>query len=128
VAENIREVFTKAPWKEGYDVTIGTSERGEPASGVQIPKGFKYAGTLLLSCVALTGDGCRHALVVFGGVLGLEATVECAPELQIRDPADLFDHYVNTCIGQGSRTIRTEVTATGKLCTFPFDLTVYIVP
>ena len=33
--------------------------------------------------------GHRHALVVFGGVL--------------------FDLYVNTCPGQGSRTIRTEV-------------------
>jgi len=51
----------------------------------------------------------RHALVVFGGLEGLEAGVDVDPNLEITDPSDLFDFYLNTCPSQGSRTIRTEV-------------------
>ena len=51
----------------------------------------------------------RHALVVFGGLEGLEAGVDVDPNLQVTDPSVLFDFYVNTCPSQGSRTIRTEV-------------------
>jgi hypothetical protein len=29
--------------------------------------------------------------------------------LQVKNTASLFDRYLNTCSGQGSRTIRTEV-------------------
>lgn len=53
--------------------------------------------------------GTRHALVVFGGIQGLEAGVDADPNLEVADPSVLFDFYVNTCPSQGSRTIRTEV-------------------
>lgn len=53
--------------------------------------------------------GTRHALVVFGGLQGLEAGVDADPNLEVADPSVLFDFYVNTCPSQGSRTIRTEV-------------------
>lgn len=53
--------------------------------------------------------GHRHALVVFGGLQGLEAGVDADPNLEVAEPSVLFDLYVNTCPGQGSRTIRTEV-------------------
>lgn len=53
--------------------------------------------------------GARHALVVFGGLQGLEAGVDADPNLEVAEPSVLFDLYLNTCPGQGSRTIRTEV-------------------
>lgn len=53
--------------------------------------------------------GTRHALVVFGGLQGLEAGVDADPNLEVAEPSVLFDRYVNTCPKQGSRTIRTEV-------------------
>lgn len=51
----------------------------------------------------------RHALVVFGGLQGLEAGVDADQNLEVTDPSALFEVYLNTCPGQGSRTIRTEV-------------------
>lgn len=53
----------------------------------------------------------RHLLVVFGGLQGLEASVDADQNLDVTDPSVLFDLYLNTCPGQGSRTIRTEVRA-----------------
>ena len=51
----------------------------------------------------------RHALVLFGGVQGLEYSLECDETLKADNVADLCDLYLNLCPGQGSRTIRTEV-------------------
>ncbi len=56
---------------------------------------------------------CRHCLVVFGGVKGLEASLDADPDLRVEDPSLLFHHYLNTCPGQGSHTIRTEVSRCG---------------
>lgn len=51
----------------------------------------------------------RHALIVFGGPLGLEVCAAKDPQLaSCEDVAGLFDLYLNTCPEQGSRTIRTE--------------------
>lgn len=55
----------------------------------------------------------RHALVVFGGLEGLEAGLDVDPNLEVTDPSVLFDFYLNTCPSQGSRTIRTEVRLMG---------------
>ena len=52
---------------------------------------------------------CSHALVLFGGVQGLEYSLECDENLKADNVADLCDLYLNLCPGQGSRTIRTEV-------------------
>ena len=45
---------------------------------------------------------------MFGGLKGLETSLESDEALQANDPSLVFDHYVNTCPGQGSGTIRTE--------------------
>uniref|UniRef100_A0A8C4TCI8 28S rRNA (uridine-N(3))-methyltransferase n=1 Tax=Erpetoichthys calabaricus TaxID=27687 RepID=A0A8C4TCI8_ERPCA len=82
-------VLAECPYKEGYDLTIGTSERGSSVDDV---------------CLS----PFRHLLVVFGGLNGLEASVDADEKLDITDPRVLFDLYLNTCPGQGSRTIRTE--------------------
>ena len=50
-----------------------------------------------------------HLLVVFGGLQGLEASLDADADLKVDDPRLLFHHYLNTCPQQGSHTIRTEV-------------------
>lgn len=53
----------------------------------------------------------QHALIVFGGLSGLEVTVEKDPKINLTadDASELFDAWINVVEGQGSRTIRTEV-------------------
>ncbi|NXP26078.1 CI114 methyltransferase, partial [Scytalopus superciliaris] len=89
LASCLSAVFSECPFKEGYDLSIGTSERGSSVDQVTLPS-------------------FRHALVVFGGLEGLEAGVDADPNLEVTNPSVLFDFYLNTCPGQGSRTIRTE--------------------
>jgi predicted SPOUT superfamily RNA methylase MTH1 len=77
--------------QEGYDLKIGTSERGaaQPACELQLPPH-------------------RHALLAFGGPTGLEDCLSRDPDRATDDVSTLFSHWLNTCPGQGSRTIRTE--------------------
>ncbi|XP_005917302.1 putative methyltransferase C9orf114 homolog [Haplochromis burtoni] len=89
LASCLSAVFTESPFKGGYDLTIGTSERGSNADQASLTP-FK------------------HLLVVFGGLQGLEASLDADQKLDVTDPSVLFDLYLNTCPGQGSRTIRTE--------------------
>ena len=88
-APSFKQVFTDSTFKGGYDLTVGTSERGELLDDVEFPS-FK------------------HLLIVFGGVKGLEFSLETDEGITETDVELLFDHYVNTCPHQGSRTIRTE--------------------
>ncbi|XP_075691302.1 28S rRNA (uridine-N(3))-methyltransferase [Rhinoderma darwinii] len=89
LASCLSAVFTECPFKDGYDLTIGTSERGSSVDDVTL-------------------TDFRHGLVVFGGLRGLEASVDSDQNLCIEEPSVLFNHYLNMCPGQGSRTIRTE--------------------
>ncbi|XP_068191787.1 putative methyltransferase C9orf114 homolog isoform X2 [Antennarius striatus] len=93
LAACLSAVFSESPYQDGYDLTVGTSERGSSVDRVGL-------------------EPFRHLLVVFGGLRGLEASVDADPNLDVSDPRLLFDLYLNTCPGQGSRTIRTEVGAT----------------
>ena len=47
-------------------------------------------------------------MIVFGGLKGLETSIESDQNITIDNPRELFQHYVNVCPSQGSRTIRTE--------------------
>lgn len=91
VAHSIGSVFAESPYDGGYDVTVGTSDKGTSVDD---------------------DDFClpqfRHLLVVFGGLSGLEASVEADETLEVDDAKYMFHHYLNTCPDQGSRTIRTE--------------------
>ena len=97
-------MFTKCPFKGGYDLTVGTSERGADIDQCRLakPNNNKQEGK--------EEPAFKHLLIVFGGVKGLEVAVEADPELKgsVEDPSQLFDIYLNTCPDQGSRTIRTE--------------------
>jgi hypothetical protein len=37
LAKNLGEVFTCCPYEDGYDLTIGTSERGESVDALDLP-------------------------------------------------------------------------------------------
>ncbi|XP_059615392.1 putative methyltransferase C9orf114 homolog [Phlebotomus argentipes] len=89
IAETISQVFSQSPYEDGYDLTIGTSDRGTKIQDVQ-------------------ELSFNHALVVFGGVMGIEYALENDNQLSTTAAELLFDHYINTAPKQGSRTIRTE--------------------
>ncbi|KAA6412391.1 MAG: mfs multidrug [Lasallia pustulata] len=94
---SLSNIFTESPYDGGYDVTVGTSERGSPLSS-------------LTSSTSAVPE-FRHMLVDFGGVAGLEVAVKADVELAsvgVAKPEELFDFWINLVEGQGSRTIRTE--------------------
>jgi hypothetical protein len=70
--------------KFSYDLTIGTSDKGIAIGEIE-DESLSF----------------KHALVVFGGVMGLNPALENDNSLNVDDPALLFDHYVNTVPGQG---------------------------
>lgn len=91
IANSISDIFSKSPYKNGYDLTIGTSDKGENVHQIE-NKSLKF----------------HHSLIVFGGLLGLENAVENDDNLNLDDPCLLFDRYLNVVPKQGSRTVRTE--------------------
>lgn len=91
IANSISQVFSQSPFEDGYDLTIGTSDKGEKVQEVG-RKSLKF----------------NHLLIVFGGLYGLESAVENDDVLTADDPSLLFDHYFNVVPNQGSRTVRTE--------------------
>ena len=98
-ARSLSDVILNSPYQKGYDLVLGTSERGTPVNQPDL-------------CL----PAADHILLVFGGVHGLEHSASCDPVLLEKGigvtgnvaVADLFDYYLNTCPKQGSRTIRTE--------------------
>ena len=94
------DVLTSCAWTDDgrYDLTIGTSERGQviprPGDGVE-GKEFKLPAH-------------RHLLVVFGGLQGLEECCASDEKVTATSVESMFDLYLNSCAEQGSRTIRTE--------------------
>lgn len=95
---SLSTVFTESPYENGYDMSIGTSERGTP-----IHKAFPPSKPAKF----------KHMLIVFGGPRGLEFASMNDDELAKMDvqgskTKELFDHWVNVLPNQGSRTIRTD--------------------
>ncbi|KAG1365443.1 hypothetical protein COCNU_12G004430 [Cocos nucifera] len=90
-ASNLSHVFKNCPFKGGYDHIIGTSEHG-----------------LVVNSSELIIPLFRHLLIAFGGLGGLEESIEEDSNLKGNSVHDVFNSYLNTCPLQGSRTIRTE--------------------
>lgn len=88
LAKNLPGVFSECPYKGGYDLTIGTSDKGENVDDIELPK-FK------------------HLLILFGGLKGIESCLE-DETIDVDDPKKLFNFYLNLCPNQGVTTIRTE--------------------
>ncbi|TKW32506.1 hypothetical protein SEVIR_2G172500v4 [Setaria viridis] len=90
-ASNLSGVLKNSPYKEEYDHIIGTSEHGQ-----------------IVNSSELTLPSFRHLLIAFGGLAGLEESIEEDTNLKGKHANDVFTSYLNTCPNQGSRTIRTE--------------------
>ncbi|KAH7126760.1 putative RNA methyltransferase [Dendryphion nanum] len=119
-AESISDVFTESPFADGYDYSIGTSERGVSIFDI-LPRNIpshssghhKDAGG-----IDKLPAKFKHLIVFFGGVTGLEPAVAADPRLGwstenkeglTKESAhQAFDAWVNVLPGQGSRTIRLE--------------------
>ncbi|EFX01995.1 deoxyribose-phosphate aldolase [Grosmannia clavigera kw1407] len=97
---SLSAVFTESAYENGYDVSIGTSERGLPTSQV-----FPRATTGTLDF--------QHLIVVLGGPRGLEYAAMNDPDLAgvgitKANVRETFDHWVNVLPNQGTRNIRTD--------------------
>ena len=97
-ASSLSNVLTESPYEDGYDMSIGTSERGVPLS-----RAFPSYEPASFS----------HLLVIFGGPRGLEYAAmndEALGEMGIAGARtkELFDHWVNVLPNQGTRGIRTD--------------------
>jgi predicted SPOUT superfamily RNA methylase MTH1 len=95
---SLSKVFTESTYEGGYDISVGTSERGVGLS-TAFPPGKRV--------------NFNHLLIVFGGPRGLEYAAMNDPDLSGMNISggrtrELFDHWVNVLPNQGSRTIRTE--------------------
>ncbi|KAI1110674.1 DUF171-domain-containing protein [Nemania sp. NC0429] len=98
---SLAAVFEECSYDGGYDLSIGTSERGMPVSEAFPEKKLREFSRF------------NHLLVVFGGPRGIEYAAENDPALQELGitrgrTKELFDRWVNILPGQGSRTIRTD--------------------
>jgi hypothetical protein len=100
MASSIKAIFDEAPFPGGYDLKIGTSERGDVSVDNE---SFETSYTE-------ERKSFRHAIIVIGGVAGIEECVDADETLNLsgNDSKTLFDMWVNVCEFQGSRTIRTE--------------------
>ena len=123
-AGSLSAAITESPFVDdgGYDVTVGTSERGDSVTGLvrdwrrTEDAEEKQRGRREKDGTDGSGAGSRrfkHLLVVFGGRRGLEYAAENDAELSrmgIRGARtrELFDHWVDVLPNQGSRTIRTD--------------------
>ncbi|XP_006287893.2 putative methyltransferase C9orf114 [Capsella rubella] len=90
-ASQLSSVFKECPFQGGYDYLIGTSEHG-----------------LVISSSELKIPTFRHLLIAFGGLAGLEESIEDDNQYKGKNVRDVFNIYLNTCPHQGSRTIRAE--------------------
>ena len=94
VCETYDDIFKNSIYKEGYDFIIGTSDKGENYRTADFYKKKNF----------------KHCLIIFGGISGIEGMMVDDEHNQINEGniEKNFDLYLNTCMNQGLRTIRTE--------------------
>ncbi|XP_022956323.1 putative methyltransferase C9orf114 homolog [Cucurbita moschata] len=90
-ASSLSAVFNESSYEGGYDHLIGTSEHGT-----------------IIKSSELILPSFRHLLIAFGGLAGLEESIEEDNNFKSKNACEIFSSYLNTCPLQGSRTIRTE--------------------
>lgn len=121
---SLSQVLVDSPWKSStseeedsnYDLIIGTSERGTSLTEIisstsqSLSQDSKSKKKQSPSSSVDPLPKFKHALIVFGGLSGLEIAVEKDQGIQLSadDAHELFDSWINVVEGQGSRTIRTE--------------------
>lgn len=112
LAPSLSSVLTSNPFSSdgGYDLVVGTSERGVSLTDLAL------ATTNATPVATQAGETVEplqkftNALIVFGGLSGLEMVVEQDEGIKLdrHGAKDLFDAWVNVVENQGSRTVRTE--------------------
>lgn len=107
MASSIKAIFDECPYEGGYDMKVGTSERGDVS--IDNPK-FRLAKKESLKKSDGDEDRFNHLIIVFGGVAGIEESVDADESMPLsgEDSKKMFDVWVNIAPYQGSRTIRTE--------------------
>jgi hypothetical protein len=116
LASGINAIFEECPYEGGYDLKVGTSERGDIS--IDDPKFClrKKSKQQQMKKKRSKSDGgnddehFNHLLIVFGGVAGIEECVDADESMALpgEDSKQMFDVWVNICPYQGSRTIRSE--------------------
>jgi methyltransferase len=104
IAKSMKAIFDECPYPEShYDLTIGTSERGN--ENIDDPN-----FTFQKRHVNKSSGSYRHALIVFGGVAGIEECIDADESILVSGSNcyTMFDKWINICPYQGSRTIRSE--------------------
>ena len=94
VCDRFNQIFNESIFGEKYDLIIGTSDKGDDFRKVNFEKVKNF----------------KHCLIVFGGIQGIEGMID-DDEKEVKRGKDVkgfFDFYLNTCVNQGLRTIRTE--------------------
>ena len=94
VCETYKDVFNDSIYEEGYDFIIGTSDKGENYRTANFEKKKDF----------------KHCLIIFGGISGIEGMMidDEHNNINSKNISENFDLYLNTCMNQGLRTIRTE--------------------
>jgi predicted SPOUT superfamily RNA methylase MTH1 len=92
IVDKFSEIFENCIYEDGYDLLIGTSDKGKDYREESF-EGFEHF---------------NHALLIFGGLQGIEGMVEADEKYDVKNIPSIFNFYVNTCPSQGLRTIRTE--------------------
>ena len=95
VCETYNDIFNNSIYKEGYDFIIGTSDKGENYRNADFSKKKDF----------------KHCLIIFGGISGIEGMMNDDEHNKLNSSENIaknFDLYLNTCMNQGLRTIRTE--------------------
>ena len=79
IAKSINDVFDGCPFEGGYDLKIGTSERGDKSIEEKNFKVPKY----------------EHSLILFGGVAGIEECVDADESIKLpgSQSKKLFDMW-----------------------------------
>jgi len=111
-ATSLSDVHISCDYPDGYDFSIGTSERGATLDTI-LPDALAPRSRVKAHGVEQLPPTFDHLLIVFGGVAGLEPAVASDPEFKSKGLTketahEAFDAWVNLVQGQGSRTIRTE--------------------
>lgn len=109
MAPSLSAIFTECPYDGGYDLSLGTSERGSTLESLM--DATRTAATSGVSAPQAIPAKWKHMVIVFGGVAGLEVALKADQELTakgVTEAKDIFDHWLNLVPQQGSRTIRTE--------------------
>ncbi|CAO3608518.1 unnamed protein product [Cunninghamella echinulata] len=95
LASTFSRIITESPYKDGYDFTIGISDKADQDiySNVNTERSF------------------NHLLIVFGTTEGgLEEAIEADEDLKVNgeDASDMFDLFVNPSKNIGSRHLKLE--------------------